>query len=403
MKIKRIYVDNFKSLVDFKIDLVDFNCLVGLNGSGKTTFLQFVSFLSQLMKGNVDQWLEDHGWKNTDVLNSIKISEKKANLSFEVTLLNDEGTECTWQSNYNIQSCQCLGEKLSIGNDVFRTYKKARKQPYYCVIDKETEKTTHEDLINFQYTGSVFSLLKDTTIPKSFYNFCNDIKRIETVDLLAPQYLRRRSRESHGSLGPGGEDLAALFYELREEKNQEITQRLKTVHPALTGIEAKQLSGKWKQIEVKERFQGVNGKSVSSIKTESRHVNDGLLRMIGFLSQLKTDRSVFLFDEIENGINIEAIEFLLEQLTGCGKQIIVTTHNPLFLNFLEDDAARNAVQYFYKTPEGFTQTIPFFSIPRINKKLEVLGPGEAFADTDLVGLIDEIADLKNRTNETDDC
>lgn len=47
MKIKKIKVNNFKSLVDFELPLNKFSCLVGLNGSGKSTVLQFFDFLSQ--------------------------------------------------------------------------------------------------------------------------------------------------------------------------------------------------------------------------------------------------------------------------------------------------------------------------------------------------------------------
>ena len=53
--IKSIWVDNFKSLVDFKLELAKFNCIVGLNGSGKSTVLQALDFVSQLMVGDIDK------------------------------------------------------------------------------------------------------------------------------------------------------------------------------------------------------------------------------------------------------------------------------------------------------------------------------------------------------------
>lgn len=58
MRIKRITVDNFKSLVGFDLSLSKFNCLVGLNGSGKSTVLQFFDFLSQQFRGDIDDWLK---------------------------------------------------------------------------------------------------------------------------------------------------------------------------------------------------------------------------------------------------------------------------------------------------------------------------------------------------------
>lgn len=42
--VKSVWFDNFKSLVDFKIELAKFNCVVGLNGMGKSTLLQVLDF-----------------------------------------------------------------------------------------------------------------------------------------------------------------------------------------------------------------------------------------------------------------------------------------------------------------------------------------------------------------------
>src|SRR5665213_1334974 len=45
------------------------------------------------------------------------------------------------------------------------------------------------------------------------------------------------------------------------------------------------------------------------------------------------------------------------------------------------DSQLQGVIYLYKTTQGFTQSIPFFSIPSLRKKLSIMGPGEAFVDT----------------------
>ena len=59
-----IYIDNFKSLVDFRLParpddppLGDLVTLIGLNGAGKTTLLQALDFLSHVMQGKVEEWL----------------------------------------------------------------------------------------------------------------------------------------------------------------------------------------------------------------------------------------------------------------------------------------------------------------------------------------------------------
>jgi hypothetical protein len=63
----------------------------------------------------------------------------------------------------------------------------------------------------------------------------------------------------------------------------------------------------------------------------------------------------------------------------------------MILNFLEDEVARAGVVYLYKTRHGHTKSIPFFSIRSLAEKLTVMGPGEAFVDTDLTALANEIA------------
>jgi hypothetical protein len=74
--------------------------------------------------------------------------------------------------------------------------------------------------------------------------------------------------------------------------------------------------------------------------------------------------------------------------------VLVTTHSPMILNYLDDGVASKGVIYLYKTAEGHTESIPFFSIPSLKKKLEVMGPGEAFVDTNLTELADEISGMQ---------
>jgi AAA15 family ATPase/GTPase len=127
--------------------------------------------------------------------------------------------------------------------------------------------------------------------------------------------------------------------------------------------------------------------------TEARHVNDGLLRLMAILAELQTKDRFVLFDEIENGINPELVEFVIDNLVNAKQQVLVTTHSPMILNYLDDEAAKKGVIYLYKTRQGHTKSIPFFSIPSLAKKLTVMGPGEAFVDTNLTQLAEEISGL----------
>ncbi|NOQ35510.1 MAG: AAA family ATPase, partial [Methylococcaceae bacterium] len=140
----------------------------------------------------------------------------------------------------------------------------------------------------------------------------------------------------------------------------------------------------WKKLSIEESY----GNQV--LNTEARHINDGMLRLMAILAQTQTEHSFLLFDEIENGINPELIEQLVNWLIEAPQQILVTTHSPMILNYLEDEQAEKSVILIYKTPEGYTRSKRFFDIPAMKEKLSALGVGEVFIDTDLNALVNEI-------------
>jgi ABC-type multidrug transport system ATPase subunit len=152
----------------------------------------------------------------------------------------------------------------------------------------------------------------------------------------------------------------------------------------LTHFVIRSLGAGGKELNISEQFGN------TQLYTEAKHVNDGMLRLMAILAEILTKREFVLFDEIENGINHELVEFLLDTLVGSRQQVLITTHSPMILNHLDDGVARAGVHYLYRTPEGYTNSVPFFSIPSVSEKLDFMGPGEAFVDTNLTRLYEEI-------------
>lgn len=383
MQITRIEVDNFKSLVDFRLPLAKFSCLIGLNGAGKSTVLQAVDFLSQLFKGDMSDWLEQRQWKAAD-LNSKLVPKSNIDLSLHLVA---EGVKVVWKGQFNRTSLRCTHETLSVDDNIIFKVGDGAYSLKDSDLDLPEWLVGGQQRITFKYEGSLLSQLKEELLPPTLQRFKAFMQKTISLDLLAPQYLRQRTRESLGGLGLGGERLSAFLHELSPDKIQLLEDRLRQCYPQLSGINTSSLRSGWKQLVVEEEFAG------GKLKSEARHVNDGMLRLMAILAEILTDNKFLLFDEIENGVNPELVEFLLDVLVETKKQILVTTHSPMILNYLDDDVARAGVQYIYKTPEGYSRSIPFFAIPSMAKKLEVMGPGEVFVDTELTGLFDEIANL----------
>jgi predicted ATPase len=383
MQIQSIGTKNFKSLVDFRLDLAKFSCLIGLNGVGKSTVLQFIDFLAQQARGDVTQWLENRGWRANEVLSRLTPAKT---ISFTVTVADKQNKQIIWTGTYNPYRLQCTTEKIKS----FDAELDVQSGSYWIKHNNNgTEKPADSTakMIPFTYEGSILSQLRKDVLPTSLLQFKSFLLNIESLDMLTPEHLRQRTRIADGSLGHGGRNLSAFVYELDGDERKGLTEKLKEIYKQFSQIYSKSLRSGWKQLQIREFFHD------KQLVTEARHVNDGMLRMVAILAELASGHEFLLFDEIENGINPEIVEFVTDALVGAKQQIMVTTHSPMILNYLEDETAKKGVIYLYKTQQGYTKSIPFFSIPSLKKKLMVMGPGEAFVDTNLTELNEEIAEV----------
>jgi len=388
MRVRTISASNFKSLVDFKLDLAKFTCLIGLNSAGKSTVLQFIDFLGQQVRGDIEGWLSERNWHAKELKSQLT---KKNNVDFSVCLADDSGEQATWEASFNPVQLHCTHERIVVGNAYLEVIGgRVHVGERWPSAPGTSSGTSSSQGITFTYQGSILSQLKESTLPAPLTEFKRFFLSTKSLELLSPEFLRQRTRESGGALGLGGQRLSAFLHELGTQKRRHMAGRLKSVYPQLEDLHTRALRSGWKQLEITETYQGERSEPFPRMTTEARHIADGMLRLMAIVAATEADHRFLLFDEIENGINPELIEFVLDALVAAPQQVLVTTHSPMILNYLDDEVARRGVIYLYKTRKGHTQAIRFFAIPSVAEKLTVMGPGEAFADTDLTALQDEI-------------
>ena len=368
--IEAIRIKNFKSIGNLNLPMSKFNCLVGMNGAGKSTILQAIDFISQLMAGNVQGWLNSRKWTVQEL--NCKLL-KESNIYVEISYRAQSGQLLVWDASFNRHDLRCSLEKIKLENEVI--FASVRQE--YRFVDG------YKQAISFTYQGSILSQLKESELPQPVLEFREALKRIRSLELLSPHLLRLRSRPEDRDIGAGGEKLSGYLHNVKGAAREHLLQLLKTFYPNLIDFRVASLRAGWKKLMVIEQF------GEQKLETEATHLSDGLLRILAVLAQAESDHPLVLLDEIENGINPEIIEKLVDVLVNARQQIIVTTHSPMILNYLEDDVARSSVQYIYKSTAGETKVRRFFEIPNVGKKLEYMGAGEAFVDTDLVQLTRE--------------
>ena len=384
---KRFKIRNFKSIKEMDFKFSQLNILIGMNGACKSTILQALDFISQLMHGDITTWLESRDWKPHD-LNCKLLKESNIELEVEVELNNQDIV--IWTAQFNRTSLKCTTEKITI-NQKEAFVLKSRELTIPTFIKKKSN--THNEIENSkfhalqEYEGSILSKLSidnigfDFVFKNQLTEFRTFLRNIKSLELLAPHLMRKSTRTNEDDhVGIGGEKLSSYLFKLNDEQKENLINFLKTFYPNIIDFKTKNQRSGWKKLIIQESTSTVN------IEHEARHINDGLLRILAILAQLQSTPSFLMLDEIENGVNQEIIEKLVNILLNSKTQLLVTTHSPLVLNYLPDDIAKDAVNYVYKSSDGDTQYKRFFEIPRVNEKLEFMGVGDAVLDTNLIEL-----------------
>lgn len=380
--IQVVIIANFKSLENIVLLLDKFNCLVGMNGAGKSTILQAFDLLAQLMHGTVDQWLAARGWESKDLY--CRTSHSPRGPLLLVLLRLEDGRQLIWSATLNRNTLRINSESVRLQDEqIFSTSSSS-----FNLLGQKHE-ITHD------YTGSLLASLKDSLLSPELKTLRDTIRNIRSLELLSPHLLRKRSRAQDKDIGAGGEKLSGFLATLKGEKKAQLLAVLRQFYPQLRDFRVANVRGGWKRLMVTEAMQSAADPTQEVLlETEAGQLNDGLLRILAMLAQANSQRSgMLLLDEVENGINPEIVEKLVNALLNSPVQVLVTSHSPMILNYLDDDVARKAVQFVYKNPRGQTRVRPFFELPGIGDKLNYMGPGEAFVDTNLAALTDECVAL----------
>jgi len=380
--ITKLHIENFKSLADFDLPPGDlqlgrFTCLIGLNGSGKSTLLQAFDFIAHLVTGEMAAWLAQREWKHTELTTQLG-GKRSPIIVFKVTMDDGSGGELVWEGRFNATQLRCTYEKITSSTDILLELNEGR----LFVAGINGTANTKPEPLNFVFNGSVLSAIELKKAVPGITHVKSALRNLKSLELLSPQLMRRRARKAE-DIGAGGEKLSAFLGNFKVEQRRQLLERLKEFYPLLRDWTVKSLAFGWKNLRLTEEYG-------EKLVLDATHINDGLLRVMAILAQAQSTHSFLLFDEIENGINPELVEKLVAFLIGLDRQVIVTTHSPMILNYIPDEVARQAVILLYKPADGKTRCVRFFDLPQMTAKLRSLGPGEVFVDTKLTELVAQL-------------
>lgn len=387
--IKRIYVDNFKALNQFEMDLDQFTVIVGNNMSGKSTVLQVLDFISNLMKDDFGVVLERRGWKVSDIKSQLQKSQKITIQCDMELYVEAKKVSICWEiqilayAQKNI--LELAHEAVYLNNGVFLlSYSSSKDNSNFIQNGIGGKMMT---LPKLQMNASLLKMMDFSEYPvlqalKDFW------QNSDSFELLSPEKMRLSSRGEVDTIGSAGEKLPAFIKSMNQEQKRRFSEKIRTVlENRIVKVDAR-TKGKpgWTQLIAEEQY---NNKSVL---IESKNMSDGTLRLLAFLAICEIDKKgVMLLDELENGINLDyaekIIHILQESCKDKNNQMIVTTHSPIFLDYVD----KKNISYMYREPDtGICKSSRLTDNKELNDKMNYLYPGELLMNMSNSEIIDKL-------------
>ncbi len=399
--IRRIEAKNYKSLKYIDQALDNFHVLVGPNASGKTTFMDVVSFLSDIVKYGIDEAIQNRSANYTDLTFSsiggdIELAlevnlpaviretlEKRFDLiRYEMRFgLSDETSEHAIKeekvillNSKLIQESTILPLKQQLLFPEFNENPKTilnNRYPgksgtsYQLVIRKKPEGNDNFYDENYKTSGKgwlpSFKLgikrsalanlpADETKFPAATWlkGFLFDGVQIFMLDSLS---IREASPPGQSKkFKTDGSNLPWIINELKKNEKQyrKWINHVKTALPDIADIDTVERED--------DRHRYLRILYEGNIRVPSWLVSDGTLRLLALTlpAYLADFTGVYLIEEPENGIHPKAVETVYQSLSSVyNAQIMLATHSTVVLSLVES----KEVLCFAKTKEGVTDII----------------------------------------------
>jgi predicted ATPase len=401
--IKRVKIEGYKSFKNLFIELKPLTVIFGPNASGKSNFLDALYFISRAVnqknlkeafRGHRGLPLESFYYGDEGYEKLLKKSSLEFTFEIDVELsplVVKKVEEIVKAKRKGIDSN--VAEKKTITEKLLRyrlTIEALPETGYLRVMDErlcaikrngEEKKrrpflSCERDRLHLRMEGQAHPVFHDigldhTIISTALYEphyphitaFRMELANWNTY-YLEPKVLMREEipLAEIESLGQSGENLASFLNTLKhkhEKGYESLNLSLKRIMPTDVSIEVEHL---------KEGRVGLR-LSENGLWFSARLISEGTLRLIGLLAAIhpRNPATMVAFEEPENGVHPVRLKIISDVLKNAvrvhEKQIIITTHSPILLEYFD-------IEELFVINKEKNQTIikPFSSSPLFRRQ-----------------------------------
>lgn len=416
--IRRMEVKGYKCLPFLDQPLELFHVLVGPNASGKSTFLDVVLFVQDLVEKDVEQAVRSRARTLKELLwqgvgNDFEIAlefelpqelQRPRNghtdqrLRYELRVGGDESegiqilVENLWlipeampagKDASQIQQLKLFPHEPRVPDTIVCEPRKWAPEGWGKVMSRGREGRVN---VHSERTGWNMTLKPPagrsglTIIPEDEDRFraAMWLRRLLSEGI---QFLMLDSRamrapvppDAPRAFQPTGANLAKVLEVLKQENAKSFgrwLEHLQTVLTDLTTLDVQELP--------ENRFRYISATFQGGSKVPSWLLSDGSLRLMSLtlLPYLPVPQGIYFVEEPENGVHPKALEAVYQSLSSVYQgQVLCATHSPVFLNL----ARPQELLCFGRTESGATDVVRGDEHPRLKQWQQEVTLGDLLA------------------------
>jgi energy-coupling factor transporter ATP-binding protein EcfA2 len=352
--ITRLEIENFKAIRKVAIDLTPLTVFVGPNDSGKSTILQALALLERCV------FAEPHA-RPTDVFTRAPVEyfrDHDASLTMRIAVAwttGDANDRWTYELHFGVRYDGYVGVTHEALDGPDFGWKEESPFPGITRLSRDVRQNASLD-------ESVMPLI---TFLASF-----DAARLSSPSAA----VERLHSDGFGLPGVIDQMLTAID----RRPLQRFEQGLRKMSRYVQAVATRPLSDGRKELWFSR------GDGVGFAASEA---SNGILLTAGYLALLHgSDYRCFLVEEPENGVHphvILAIVDVLREISRGGKQVLLTTHSPVLLGYMQPADVRVVTR---SQAEGVKVT-PMFDTRYFNELTQKMDLGELWYSIDEEALV----------------
>ncbi len=381
--LKKLILKNWKSFRYAELPIDSLTVLIGANASGKSNAIEALKFLKKVVSGDkFDSILANmRGGQERIVLHNgsefslamiLQSSNTQQDYTYEIDIEVIDKIKSVLQSEslFDNNRNQYLIKTKEISKINNRFYAKVG-------IDERWEAKIASSLPLYDIEYSVLGTFSRIGGRTEFHGILQNITQI-----LADVFILNPKPEKMRNYAPITQDLltdasnlAGVIAQLSE---QQLSQFNQTIYSYVKHLPERDIQRVWAtpvgelgtdaMLYCEEEW-----KPGEKIKIDARSMSDGTLRFIAILTALLTrpQGSQLIIEDIDDGLHPSRFDLLLKMLQEIGSQrkidILVTTHNPAFLDRLSPDMTPFIIVAHRDSETGESRLTPLEEIDNFPK------------------------------------